>query len=197
MPDERDLSSYLYRRSAPSNAYLYLQVVLVHGLMTSLWCLFLTHDRYYHRLLKVPKLVDVGFTHVPKGSTVARMVRLNKLASTPKLAEGGGLREMEEHDLQDVAELYIRYMKRFTMIPLMSLDEMRHQFLSGLGEFGTPSDEWKGRRAKQVVWSYVVEVSSQCPYIDLRTNPALRKRRTQRHTKSPTSSLSTLFPPQL
>lgn len=88
--------------------------------------------------------------------TVARMTRLNKLPSTPKLANAG-LREMQEKDILQVAELFTRYMERFTMTPIMTLEELRHSFLSGLGEGEMPGD-W-GRRDKQVVWAYVVEAS--------------------------------------
>lgn len=90
--------------------------------------------------------------------TLARMIRLNKLPTVPHLAGAGGLREMCDADLPQVAALHTRYVERFTMMPIMSLEELRHQFLSGLGEGPAPKD-WQGRREKQVVWSYVVEVS--------------------------------------
>ena len=84
------------------------------------------------------------------------MTRLQRLPSAPHLASSG-LREMQEKDLPQVATLFTKYMERFTMMPIMSLDELKHQFLSGLG-VGEGPKEWKGRREKQVVWAYVVEV---------------------------------------
>ncbi|KAH8116866.1 N-myristoyl transferase [Phellopilus nigrolimitatus] len=111
--------------------------------------------RYYHRIINVQKLVDIQFTYVPRNMTLARMTRLNKLPTVPRLASAG-LREMTEKDVPQVAELYTRYMERFTMSPIMTLDELRHQFLSGLGVGPSPKD-WQGRRERQVVWSYVVE----------------------------------------
>jgi len=54
-----------------------------------------------------------------------------------------------------VADLFARYMERFAMVPLMTVDEVRHQFLSGRGELDQPSEN--NRRSKQVVWTYVVE----------------------------------------
>ncbi|TFK55084.1 N-myristoyl transferase [Heliocybe sulcata] len=105
--------------------------------------------RYYHRSLNIPKLVDTKFTYVPRNQTLARMMRLQKVPSSPHLP----VREMTEGDLAQVHDLYERYMKRFDMIPLMSIEEMKHQFLSGLGK----GDMVKGRREGQVVWSYVVE----------------------------------------
>ena len=85
------------------------------------------------------------------------MTRLQKLPPTPALASSG-LREMRESDLSQVLALYNRYKERFTMVPLMTLQELRHQFLSGLGRGDPVSKEWGGRREGQVVWAYVVEV---------------------------------------
>ena len=65
---------------------------------------------------------------------------------------------MTEKDIPQVHALYVRYMKRFSMAPEMSAVELKHHLLSGLGE-GEPPAEWKGRREKQVVWAYVVEVN--------------------------------------
>ena len=113
--------------------------------------------RYYHRTLNVPKLVDVKFTYVPRNMTIPRMIRQFKVPSTPALSRSG-LREMEERDVSAVAELFRRYMERFDMIPLLEEEDIMHQFLSGRGrgEKEVPT----GRRSGQVVWTYVVEVSS-------------------------------------
>ncbi|KZT26399.1 N-myristoyl transferase [Neolentinus lepideus HHB14362 ss-1] len=121
----------------------------------------ITVCRYYHRSLNVPKLVDTKFTYVPRNQTLARMIRLQKVPSSPHLP----IREMTEGDLAQVANLYERYMKRFDMIPLMSLEEIRHHFLSGLGK----GDMVKGRRDGQVVWSYVVEDPSSHKITDFFT----------------------------
>lgn len=89
--------------------------------------------------------------------TLARMIRVHKVPEVPLLAKKG-LREMEEADVEEVSELYLRYMKRFDMAPVMSKEELQHQFLSGRGT-GQRKAAWKGRRQGQVVWTYVVEVS--------------------------------------
>ncbi|KAJ7097834.1 N-myristoyl transferase [Mycena belliarum] len=108
--------------------------------------------RYYHRALNVSKLVDVGFTFVPRNMTIARMIRANRLPDTPTLA----IRPMEEKDVASLADLYTRYMQRFDMVPVMNLEDVRHQFLSGQGT-GTIGEEREGRRVGQVTWTYVVE----------------------------------------
>jgi len=111
--------------------------------------------RYFHRSINDRKLVDVGFTHIPRNSTMARMQRLHKLATAPTLLNSG-LREMRDDDVPQVAELFTRYMHRFQLSPIMDHDEIRHQFLSGLGHGPAPKD-FKGKRERQVVWAYVVE----------------------------------------
>lgn len=85
--------------------------------------------------------------------TLARMIRIYKIDSKITLP---GLREIEERDIPQVADLFTRYMQRFDMIHVMTLDEVRHQFLSGRGDLDQPSEN--NRRPKQVVWTYVVEV---------------------------------------
>ncbi|KAF8077857.1 N-myristoyl transferase [Lyophyllum atratum] len=109
--------------------------------------------RYNHRLLNVAKLVDIKFCYVPRSMTLARMIRINKV---PSVSITPGLREMEEKDVLQVADLFTRYMKRFEMAPVFSVDEVRHQFMSGVGT-GAVGDGGPGRRVGQVTWTYVVE----------------------------------------
>jgi glycylpeptide N-tetradecanoyltransferase len=85
--------------------------------------------------------------------TAARMIRMNKVPETPTL----DLRPMEEKDVVAVADLFTRYMRRFEMVPVMSLEDVRHQFLSGQGT-GKTGDGGVGRKVGQVTWTYVVEV---------------------------------------
>lgn len=111
--------------------------------------------RYYHRILNVPKLVDVGFTYVPRNTTLDQLILQSEVPSTPSLA-GSGLREMEEGDVSAVAELYRRYMERFDLVALLEEEDIRHQFLSVRGTGETEAST--GQRLGQVVWAYVVEV---------------------------------------
>ena len=111
--------------------------------------------RYYHRSLNIPKLVDTRFYYVPRDMTLARLKRLHKLPTGTLLQ---GLREMEEKDIVVVADLFTRYMTRFEMVPIYSVEELRHQLLSGMGE-GEMGSGGVGRRTGQVTWSYVVEVN--------------------------------------
>jgi glycylpeptide N-tetradecanoyltransferase len=80
---------------------------------------------------------------------------MNKVPDTPTL----NVRPIEEKDVVPVADLFMRYMRRFDMVPVMSLDDVRHQFLSGQGT-GNIGDGGEGRRVGQVTWTYVVEVGA-------------------------------------
>ncbi|ESK94543.1 peptide n-myristoyl transferase [Moniliophthora roreri MCA 2997] len=107
--------------------------------------------QYYHRSLQVAKLVDVKFSFVPRHMTLNRMINANKLPDRFSLA---GLREMEEKDVPEVAQLFSRYMERFDMVPIMTPEEVSHHFLIGKGK---APGETQWRREGQVTWTYVVE----------------------------------------
>lgn len=67
-----------------------------------------------------------------------------------------GFREIEAQDVDAVAVLLRRYMSRFDLLPVMSNEEVRHNFISGKGTGPVVN----GRRNQQVTWTYVVEVSN-------------------------------------
>ena len=123
--------------------------------------------------------------------TLARMIRVNKISDT---FHTPGLREMEEKDVPQVAELFAQYQKRFDMAPVFNIDEIGHQFLSGQGS-GSIGDGGPGRRVGQVTWAYVVEVTS-CLLIFLDGIDARVSGRIQKHRKSLISFHSTLFRPR-
>lgn len=121
--------------------------------------------------------------------TLARMILVNKVPSSFSMS---GLRPMEEKDVPQVADLFMRYMKRFGMSPLFNLEETKHQFLSGNGT-GAIGDGGPGRRSGQVTWSYVVEVISIHPDHLRLADICLTCIRIERHIKSQISSRSTLY----
>ena len=63
---------------------------------------------------------------------------------------------MEDEDVPAVHALWQKFMAYFDMVPDVTEEEVRHYLLSGRGE--GEMKNW--RREGQVVWSYVVEVSS-------------------------------------
>ncbi|KAJ7452691.1 Myristoyl-CoA:protein N-myristoyltransferase, N-terminal domain-containing protein [Mycena galericulata] len=80
--------------------------------------------QYYHRSLNTPKLLEIGFTFVPRNMTAARLIRTNKVPETPTL----NVRVMEEKDVVPLADLFSRYMHRFDMVPIMTLDDITDFF---------------------------------------------------------------------
>ncbi|KIR96900.1 glycylpeptide N-tetradecanoyltransferase [Cryptococcus deuterogattii 2001/935-1] len=105
--------------------------------------------RYFHRNLNPPKLVDIGFSPLPRGSTIARLVQQYTVPSHPRIP---GFREMKKEDVPQVGALLRRYLDRFDVAQAFKDDdEVEHWFLSGQGK------EVGGRRIEQVVWAYVVE----------------------------------------
>jgi glycylpeptide N-tetradecanoyltransferase len=112
----------------------------------------IAHARYYHRNLNPPKLIDIGFSQLPRSSTVARQVRIH---AVPTHTKTPGFREMIKSDVPQVAKLLRRYLGRYDICQTFSRDEeVEHWFLSGQGKGkGTSRDG-------QVIWAYVVEVRS-------------------------------------
>ncbi|WVR06681.1 glycylpeptide N-tetradecanoyltransferase [Kwoniella sp. DSM 27419] len=105
--------------------------------------------RYFHRNLNPPKLVDIGFSPLPRSMTIARLVRQYAVPSHPKLP---GFREMVQADVPQVGNLLRKYLARFDIVQTFGKDEeVEHWFLSGQGR------EENGKRVEQVVWAYVVE----------------------------------------
>ncbi|KAK6907909.1 glycylpeptide N-tetradecanoyltransferase [Kwoniella mangroviensis CBS 8886] len=106
--------------------------------------------RYWHRNLNPPKLVDIGFSPLPRGYTIARLVKSYSVPPHPRIP---GFREMTETDVPQVGDLLRRYLNRFDIAQTFGKDEeVSHWFLSGQGK-----EDKDGKRVEQVVWSYVVE----------------------------------------
>lgn len=110
--------------------------------------------QYYHRSLNPKKLCDVGFSSLPQGQTMARIVRKFKVAEQTTVP---GLREMEKKDLKQVGRLLRAFLARMDMAPLLSGKDVEHTLFAGRGK------TVEGKRVGQVTWTYVVEVCSISP----------------------------------
>ncbi|KAA1106386.1 glycylpeptide N-tetradecanoyltransferase [Puccinia graminis f. sp. tritici] len=106
--------------------------------------------QYFHRNLNPAKLIATGFSPQPRGVSVARLKRMYDCPAQPQIP---GFREIEEKDVDAVAVLLRLYMSRFDLIPVMSDEEVRHNFISGKGTGPVVN----GRRNQQVTWTFVVE----------------------------------------
>ncbi|KAJ3112866.1 glycylpeptide N-tetradecanoyltransferase, partial [Physocladia obscura] len=98
-----------------------------------------SQSRYWHRSLNFKKLVDVGFSYVPKDSTMVQMLRKLKLPTEPQIP---GTRPMEARDIPTVHMLLSNFLAAHTdLFPIFSVEEIEHWFIP----------------IEDVVYSYVVE----------------------------------------
>jgi len=98
--------------------------------------------RYYHRSLNPKKLIDVGFSHLGPRMTMARTIKLYKVPEVPQIP---GMRQMRESDIPRVTELVIGYLKKFSLHPEFTADEVGHWMLPREG----------------VIYSYVRETDGE------------------------------------
>ncbi|KAL5039487.1 glycylpeptide N-tetradecanoyltransferase [Batrachochytrium dendrobatidis] len=82
--------------------------------------------RYYHRSLNPKKLVDTGFSYIPRNMTMARMIRLYKMPDEPKTP---GVRPMTLEDVPQVKKLMSEYLSRFELFHDMTEEEIAHWIL--------------------------------------------------------------------
>ena len=108
--------------------------------------------RYFHRMINWEKLHEVGFCHLPAGSTVRRQVTRSHIPSTTSIS---GLRLMEAKDINAVHKLLAKYLRRFDLAPQLTKEEVEHLLLH--------QDEMCPER---VVWTYVIEVCSCTTALD-------------------------------
>ncbi|OMJ16714.1 Glycylpeptide N-tetradecanoyltransferase [Smittium culicis] len=98
--------------------------------------------QYFHRPLNPKKLVDSGFSHLPPGMTMSRLINKYKIISDTS-AQLPGLRPLEERDIPQVRKLINKYLNsRSKMHQVFSSDELTKHWLM-------PKNN--------VVYSYVVE----------------------------------------
>ena len=127
--------------------------------------------RYFHRSLEWQKLYEVGFSPLPANSKPAYQVRKYAL---PEQTQIKGLRPMELRDADAVLDLLGRYLLKFEIAPVFTKEEIIHWMLHKKG-------------TEQVIWAYVVEVSTHRP----RKSTAANHPRTPPQKWSPISSPST------
>lgn len=99
--------------------------------------------RYFHRPLQWMKLYECGFSPLPPKISPARMVQKNKV---PDKTATPGWRDMGEKDVDAVAQLLTKYLKRFQLVQEWTREEVEHWFLNKQKD----PDE-------RVIWTYVVE----------------------------------------
>lgn len=99
-----------------------------------------TYAQYYHRLINYQKLLEINFTSLRRGSTLAKEIAAHKLAA-PKI---DGFRPMVAEDVPQVTvklNQYLRDNRRFSVSQVFSEAEVAHMFIP----------------RKDIVGSYVIE----------------------------------------
>lgn len=82
--------------------------------------------RYWHRTLNPKKLVEVGFTRVPQGMTMARMCKRYKL---PAETCTTGLRPMVKGDVPSACRLLKKHLDQFKLVVSFTEEEFEHWFM--------------------------------------------------------------------
>uniref|UniRef100_A0A0N5ABN5 Glycylpeptide N-tetradecanoyltransferase n=1 Tax=Syphacia muris TaxID=451379 RepID=A0A0N5ABN5_9BILA len=93
--------------------------------------------RYWHRSLNPKKLIEVRFSHLSHRMTMQRTMRLYKL---PDTTQSKKLIPMNESHILSAHALLSKYLTKFKLCPVFSLEEFGHFFL--------PRDD--------VVYTYVI-----------------------------------------
>jgi glycylpeptide N-tetradecanoyltransferase len=93
----------------------------------------LSTTQYYHRLLNPKKLVEIGFSDLPKGKNMSNMVKMYKVTGDATL----NLIRMCENDVEGVHKLMTTYLKKYDMHHIFSVEEIRHLMLPRKGVIET------------------------------------------------------------
>lgn len=83
--------------------------------------------RYHHRSLNPKKLVSVGFSRLAPRMTMARLQKIYKLPTEPKL--GDRLRPMTPKDVPGVTKILLEYLQKFKLSILFTEEEVAHWLL--------------------------------------------------------------------
>ncbi|KAG4303872.1 hypothetical protein PORY_002726 [Pneumocystis oryctolagi] len=100
--------------------------------------------QYYHRSLNWQKLYTVGFSPLPKNSTILQQIQRFQL---PEKTSTPGLRPISIQDLENVSNLLRSFLKKFELSQIFSNEEIKHWLI--------PKKHEDSR--KITVYSYVVE----------------------------------------
>lgn len=98
---------------------------------------------YQHRSINPKKLIEVGFSALPLGETMANHLKRNKLPTEGEVVVKGVIREMQKKDISQVFKLLQEHLKKFKLAPVYSQEEVAHLLMPKSG----------------VVYTYVVEDS--------------------------------------
>lgn len=73
---------------------------------------------YSHRSLNVKKLIEVGFSALPMGESMATHMKKNKLPTEGDVTIEGVVREMQKKDISAVFKLLQGHLKKYKLQPV-------------------------------------------------------------------------------
>jgi len=83
----------------------------------------IARNRYWHRSLNPRKLVDIKFSSIPRGKTMARLIVSNRVPEKPQTP---GFRTMMKKDIPEAHALLMAYLKNFDIFIEFSKEEFEH-----------------------------------------------------------------------
>jgi len=104
---------------------------------------------YYHRSLNPKKLIDVGFSSLPKNMPMARYIKMQKIKEETVIP---GIRAMEKKDVKAVHQLLNDYLKKFSLSIQFTADEVEHFLIprENVIESFVIESEVEGNKKKQI-----------------------------------------------
>jgi len=85
----------------------------------------IARNQYWHRSFDPKKLVDIGFSSIPRNSTLGRMQRLSAVDQEHSHA----FRPMTADDVPQVCNLLNNYLSDFKYTPVLNEEEIHHWFI--------------------------------------------------------------------
>lgn len=75
---------------------------------------------YLHRSINAKKLIEVGFSALPLGESMASHLKRNKIPSEDDIVIKGFFREMAKKDVSKVFKLITEHLNKFKLHPVYS-----------------------------------------------------------------------------
>jgi len=85
----------------------------------------IARNQYWHRSFDPKKLVEIGFSSIPRNSTLGRMIRLSAIDAQ----HTHPFRQMTAEDVPQVCSLLNNYLSNFKYVPVFNEEEIHHWFI--------------------------------------------------------------------
>jgi len=79
--------------------------------------------RYYHRAINPEKLIDCGFSSLPRKQSLKQHLKIHEISDDPPVEH---VRPMIEKDINQVVKLLNNYLSKFAVRQMWNKTEVRH-----------------------------------------------------------------------